>query len=293
MPKEWLVATIAVATLALGSCADTATTGVDTLPPTPSPAQLQAVVVASELTVRTHRVPIGITERGTPVDDAAVHVRAYAAAAADQLRTESDAPFRSEGLEGRGLYVATLDLDVAGQWLAAVSVRRPNGQTAALSVPFRVRTTSAVPMVGQPAPQTRNPTAADVRDVRDIDSGVPPDDMHTISIATAIGEHRPTLVVFATPAFCTSATCGPQVHAVQTLEPLYHDRLSFVHIEIYENFRPDPSKRQLAPAVLEWHLQTEPWVFLIDSHGRIGAEFEGTASADELRPAIDQVLQTA
>jgi hypothetical protein len=256
-----------------------------------SPAGIQAVPTASQLLVGLDRFPIGVLNHHTPVNDAAVHVRAYAAAGGSiQLRSEADAPFKGEGLEGRGLYVAHLRLDTPGQWLAEISVRLADGTQQTLPVPFKVLTQSSVPVVGQPAPHSRNLTARDVSDVSTIDSGTPPDDMHALSIADAIAQHRPALVVFATPAFCESATCGPQVHAVQQLEPAYRDRLAFIHVEIYRDFKPDPSKRQLSPTVLEWHLQTEPWVFLIDGRGIVAAVFEGTAATDELKQAVDQLL---
>jgi len=147
-----------------------------------------------------------------------------------------------------------------------------------------------VPAPGQPAPQSHNPTVRDVPDVSYIDSGQPPDDMHQLSIADAIAQHRPTLVVFATPAFCMSQTCGPQVHAVQQLEPRFRNRLTFIHVEVYQDFKPDPSKRRLTDTFVAWQFQTEPWVFLIDSKGTIRNRFEATADTDELGAAIDQLL---
>jgi peroxiredoxin len=129
-----------------------------------------------------------------------------------------------------------------------------------------------------------------VPDVSYIDSGVPPDDMHDLSIADAIGQRRPALVVFATPAFCTSRMCGPEVHAVQQLEPAYRARIVFIHVEIYQDFKPDPSKMRLTPTVLEWRLQSEPWVFLIDGNGIVRYACEGPAATDELRAALDELL---
>jgi hypothetical protein len=84
--------------------------------------------------------------------------------------------------------------------------------------------------------------------------------------------------------------CGPEVHAVQSLEPNYRDRITFIHIEIYRDYRPDPAKRRFTETVQEWRLQSEPWVFLIDSKGLIRMRFEGVADADELHAAIDQLL---
>ena len=281
------------AVVLLSGCADSTT---DSQPAAASAAPsagsaLQAQVVASQLTVGLDRVPIGIVDHNTPVNDATVHVRAYSAAGgSSQLKSEADAAFRGEGLEGLGLYIAYLRLDTPGPWLAAITVQRPGASPVSLPAPFKVLASATVPAAGQPAPLSHNQTVKDVPDVSYIDSGNPPDDMHTISIADAIDQHRPTLVVFATPAFCVSATCGPQVHAVQMLEPAYRDRLTFIHVEIYRDFKPDPSKRQLTQTVAEWHLETEPWVFLIDAHGVINVAFEATTAADELRQAADRLL---
>lgn len=235
-------------------------------------------------------MPIGLLDRNTPVSDAVVRVRAYRQTPADPQRSESDAPFRGEGLLGKGAYVARLTFPAAGRWYLEVTARR-GGQTApAVAIPVNILPRPTTPGVGDPAPATRNATARDVSDVRDIDSGNPPDDMHELSIADAIAQHRPTLVVFATPAFCTSAMCGPEVHAVQALEPAYRDRIAFIHVEIYQDFRIDPSKRRPTAAVQEWRLQSEPWVFLVDAGGIIRAAFEGPTATDELRAGIDRML---
>jgi hypothetical protein len=250
------------------------------------------VVAASELVVgNQQRVPIGITDHNTPVSDATVHVRSFVLnGTTGTFKGESDAPFKGEGLQGAGTYVAHLTFDKAGDWGVEVTASRPNGAHMTARLPMNVLALPVVPGVGQPAPMTRNPTARDVADVETIDSGRPPDDMHQLSIADAMQQHRPALVVFATPAFCTSKTCGPQIKVVQGLEPAYRDRLAFIHIEIYRDYKPDPSKRQLAQAVVDWRLQTEPWVFLIDSKGIIQSRFEGSAASDELKVAIDQLL---
>ena len=259
--------------------------------PTATPGGLQAEIVASELLPGLQRFPVGILDANTPVSDATVHVRAFSVAGNTlRLKGESDAPFRGAGLEGRGLYVAQLRFDTVGTWVAEITAQRPNGTQKVLRLPFKVTDKPMVPAPGQPAPQSHNPTVRDVPDVSYIDSGQPPDDMHQLSIADAIAQHRPTLVVFATPAFCVSQTCGPQVHAVQQLEPRYRNRLTFIHVEVYQDFKPDPSKRRLTDTFVAWQFQTEPWVFLIDSKGTIRNRFEATADTDELSAAIDQLL---
>jgi hypothetical protein len=39
----------------------------------------------------------------------------------------------------------------------------------------------------------------------------------------------------------------------------------------------------------DWHLDTEPWTFVVDRRGRISARFEGTVSVRELEEAVEQV----
>jgi hypothetical protein len=253
---------------------------------------LQAQIVATELVAGPQqRIPIGVTDHNTPITDATVHVRAFILQGnTGVLKGEADAPFKGEGLQGGGVYVVHLDLVPAGDWGLQITASRPNGEQLKQNLAFSVISAPVVPGVGQPAPLSNSPTIREQPDATYIDSGRPPDDMHQLSIAQAMQQHRPTLVVFASPAYCTSRACGPEVSAVQSLEPTYRSRLSFIHVEIYTNFKPDPSKRTIAPTVTEWRLQSEPWIFLIDSRGVIQSRFEGPTASDEIKAAIDKLL---
>jgi hypothetical protein len=285
----------AAASLLLAACGGSAASPASA-PDTGSSASgnpLQAQIIASELDAGPHeRVPLGVTDHNTPVSDATVHVRAFLLGSGNQaqLKGETDALFKGAGLQGGGVYVAYLDLEPAGNWGLQITASRPNGERVTQQLAFNVIANPVVPGVGQAAPLSNSPTIHDHPDVSTIDTGNPPDDMHQLSIAQAIEQHRPTLVVFASPAFCTSKACGPEVQVVESLEPAYRNRLTFIHIEIYTNYKPDPSKRTIAPTVTEWRLQTEPWIFLIDSHGIIRTRFEGPTALDELQAAINQLL---
>jgi glutathione peroxidase-family protein len=46
----------------------------------------------------------------------------------------------------------------------------------------------------------------------------------------------------------------------------------------------------VAAPMIEWRLQTEPWIFVVDADGRIAARFEGAASPSELQEAIQKTL---
>src|SRR5207245_8033951 len=123
-PHSWRVGVGAALMLVLAACGSSVATA-----SSPSSSQLQAVVAASELVVGKHqRVPIGITDHNTPVSDATVHVRSFVLnGSIGTFKGESDAPFKGEGLQGAGTYVAHLDFDKAGDWGVEVTASRPNG----------------------------------------------------------------------------------------------------------------------------------------------------------------------
>ena len=118
-------------------------------------------------------------------------------------------------------------------------------------------------------------------------------DFYRLAIADALEQARPFMVVFSTPAFCQTRTCGPQLDAAQSLKERHGDRMSFIHVEVFQ--RPDfllrgEGQPEARPAVNEWRLQTEPWVFLVDGQGVIFDRFEGFAPEAELEESIARLL---
>lgn len=43
-------------------------------------------------------------------------------------------------------------------------------------------------------------------------------------------------------------------------------------------------------AVAEWHLSSEPWIFVVTGQGSIHAKFEGLVTVRELETALQQML---
>ena len=122
---------------------------------------------------------------------------------------------------------------------------------------------------------------------------------YTLSIADAIAASKPFVVVFATPAFCTSGVCGPALDQVRSISDLYAGQVNFIHVEPYflelvnghAQPRVDAAGRpQTVPAVADWGLPTEPYVFVVDGNGKVAAKFEGMAYPDELTAALDALL---
>ncbi len=70
------------------------------------------------------------------------------------------------------------------------------------------------------------------------------------SVATG----KPTVVLFATPAYCATRICGPSPEAMSALQRRYGDSVSFIHIEIH----PGSDMTKPVGTFDEWHLSTEP-----------------------------------
>ena len=109
----------------------------------------------------------------------------------------------------------------------------------------------------------------------------------------AVTSGKPTVITFATPAFCQSATCGPQVDVISAIKDRHKGEANFIHIEVYENpkeMEGDISKGRLSPILTEWGLQSEPFTFVIDSDGLVAANLQGFVTEDEVRVALEAVL---
>ena len=153
-----------------------------------------------------------------------------------------------------------------------------------------VRESPATLAVGSPAPRSRNLIARDVKDLRQIDTSLKPDPrLHQARIADAVAQRKPQLIVFATPQFCTSRMCGPVVDIVRTLIPTYGKRVAIIHQEIWQDF----VEKKMFRTVEEWRLDTEPWIFVVDSEGIIRAKFEGLVTVEEIESALQQVVTGA
>jgi hypothetical protein len=186
------------------------------------------------------------------------------------------------------LYVVHLDVPSPGTYsvLAKPVGGRPIQGLGNLIV--RPRTFS--PEIGARAYPSRTPTLESVQGNASLaTTRVPPDTgLLKYSVAESLAAHKPFVVVFATPKFCSSRTCGPVVDVVDAVRTqMRHSGVRFMHVEIYK--QNDPAKG-FNRWVREWHLPTEPWVFVVGSQGRIEAKFEGSVSASELRRTIGRSI---
>jgi hypothetical protein len=181
------------------------------------------------------------------------------------------------------LYVTTLPFKKPGKYLVLGLFRLDNRLVQA-GTTVNVVKGSNVPAVGSRAPMMHTPTTASVGgDVSQIDTRQPPDDMHDVDYADALGK-RPIVLVFGTPALCQSRVCGPVVDiAEQVKHSRPKDDVAWIHMEIFNNNKMVDGYR---PQFLKYNLPSEPWVFTINRKGRIAARIEGAFGADELQKAV-------
>jgi len=179
----------------------------------------------------------------------------------------------------RGVYEADdVRFDRAGFWRVDVTADVAGAGTEHASVPFPVAEHAALPAPGQRALHTDNLTmsskgvpkaAIDSRYVTD--GKIPDPELHRWTIAEALAQHRPILVVFATPLYCQSRFCGPVTDAVDALYRRYRDRAVFIHVEIWRDYNAQP--QEINKAAADWLYRngdlTEPWLYLIGSNGVI------------------------
>src|SRR5262249_50669715 len=188
----------------------------------------------------------------------------------------------------RGIYVAHLTLPRAGAWGLEIAVEHAPGVIEATRLRVAALPRSRAPLPGAPAPRSRNQIAADVSDLRLIDSSEPPDPrLHQTRIADAIRQGRAQLIVFATPKYCTSRVCGPVLDIVRTLIPAYGDRVAFVHEEIWQA----GGRQRLSPGVGGGTRRPERGIFIVGGGGVTRPRFEGTPPRRELETALRQTLR--
>ena len=196
---------------------------------------------------------------------------------------------------GTGIHAADVAFDQAGDWVVEVT-----GDVAGKSLPlleraFQVPLNSLSPTLGTPAPASVQPILSDVKDITEIDSSSPPNpEMHDMTIAAAVSSGRPSVIAFASAGVCASPICGPAKETVDELWQKYNGQANFIHVEPYDlkalgdGAQPQP----LAWVTAEWGVQSEPWIFLVDSQGFIADKFQVLAGYDELDAAIARLLSS-
>ena len=203
------------------------------------------------------------------------------------VKITTDAEFVWVVPDAFGLYRADIPFDRPGLWEIDFDV-----STGEDSAPFLVDVLAAPSTVaaGDSAPLITTPTSSDVP-ISDLTTDPEPmPSLYELSLDEAFTNGQQSVVIFATPAYCTSAACGPLLQQTKDAAASFDD-VNFVHIEVYSGFNEagfQPDVDHLVPAVEAFKLPSEPWIFVIDSNGVVKSRLEGVLSQGELEQVINR-----
>ena len=188
----------------------------------------------------------------------------------------------TEGLpKGRGVYRSDFTFGQEGTWKGQA---RFSGDTTGFTM--KLPATAVAPIPGAAAPRAASPTTTDALGVNPICTRKPECPLHTVSLAEVVGTGTPVAVLFATPALCTSAYCGPVLDEMLDIIGPYQDRVTFVHVDIYKSL----TNNTLSPTVEAWSLPSEPWLYGIDGAGNITARLDTAFGRSEMVALFDGLV---
>ncbi|HEX3540196.1 MAG TPA: hypothetical protein VHT75_07085 [Acidimicrobiales bacterium] len=161
------------------------------------------------------------------------------------------------------------------------------GMTADSPVAVIDPKSAMIPRAGQKLIRTATPTDANHLAVNPICTRAQECPFHAVSLDAAMDMNRPLALIFATPALCETATCGPVLDTIVALSSQFAGKITFVHSEIFTALSRNAPN---TPAVLAYHLQSEPLLFLADGTGTITERVDGLFGKAEATAALTRLV---
>ena len=258
---------------------------------------LQAIFATPDISTGKHRIAFALTSQTGLVKAPSVAVQSFYEPDGESLDDPVQtalALFHPFPLVERGLYVTKLNFERPGGWTIRATVLGDDGLPKKATLSFDVPDETHAPPVGEPVIPSRSKTVRDVDTLSQLTTGSMQDeDLYQVSIADAVESGLPTVIVMASPAFCTNAVCGPQVEVLRDLKDEFAGQANFVHVDYYDNpdeIQGDLGRAVLSPVAREWNIPSTEWSFVIDRDGVISGRFEGFTPLEELRQALKRVL---
>ena len=213
-----------------------------------------------------------------------------------EVKSQRNAQFIRWPTGKSGVYLLEdVTFDKEGNWGLLVDYSDDSGDIYVGQISFEVKKRSSAPAIGEIAPNSINKTVNNGFKLSEITSSPEPDlDLYSLTIQEAVNTEKPTLIVFASPAFCQTATCGPQIKIVSNIKDIYKNAANFIHIEVFDNpseMQGNFSKAKISPLMEEWSLVSEPFTFIVDKDGIITRKFEGFTTSDELVSALKKLIE--
>ena len=197
-----------------------------------------------------------------------------------------------------GVYVIDVDLPTSGEYGVEFTTTPAGGTAETIRTTMEVQPSTDVISVGDHAPPSKTPTLDQVGgDVSKISTDPKPvKAFYETSIEGAVAAKKPFVVAFATPKFCVTQQCGPTLDRLKPIAAKHPD-VTIINVEPYlledvdGSLQPVLTNGELTPtqATNEWHLPTEPWVFVVDRNGVVTDSFMLIFSDEELDKAMAAV----
>jgi hypothetical protein len=190
-------------------------------------------------------------------------------------------------LPGGGSWVAYTEFDSSGPWVMDINGRTDDGRTGTAESQLLVSGRDGMPTYGFPPPEIETPSLADGLSLEQLSSDRSPLEMlYRQSVGEAVGQGKPALIHFGSPAHCEGDACRAAMTEIRAIATRYGERLNTVHVESRDLENPS----ELSEAAKAWDLPSEPWTFLFDGSGFLAVRVEGAIGNTELGLLIDRVL---
>lgn len=257
---------------------------------------MEVIIVPSELVVGPNRFAVGLLGAdGGQLDATEVEFVYYDLSNAQQPVEESSATATRLATPDDDIiiWVQQRDFARAGDWGVQINATTAAGSTLTRNIAFAVQDDSDALLPGEKAPDVDSPTLASVdNDLALLTSASEPDqELYTQTIGEALESGRPTLVLFATPAYCQTRFCGPDYDIVHELRETWGEQVNMIHVEVYSGL-PNPVSNDwaLADAMTAFGVTTEPWLYLIDADGVVQYRVEGLFTYEEINTQIEALI---
>lgn len=286
MGKRWGWIGLCLGLLSIGCQATTPTP--ETAVVTAVPSAYQVLIPANDFVVGTPRLPLVLFDGPDPVGDAtAMQVRLFGLqedGSSELVWTGEATPYRDYEVP---YWVVYPEIPLPGTWGLEIQTTLADGSQDVQRRSLEVGAEGGAPEVGSAAPAVRQRTITDQPDLTLLTSATEPNPaLYTMTIADALASGRPSVITFATPAFCQTQLCAPTLESVEAVYAAKGQAANFIHVEIYQDFQ----TLEVAQAVRDWGLISEPWTFVVDSQGVVQARLAGPVSPTELTEQLEAVL---
>jgi hypothetical protein len=188
------------------------------------------------------------------------------------------------------IYEAQVPFEKSGAY-AVLVVTKVGGKLVGAATQVKVQKSNPIPDVGDKPPTVDTETVDSAGgNIKSIDTRVPSaPELHRDNFADVVGK-KPVALLFATPQLCTSRVCGPVVDIELQMKSEFGDKLAWIHQEVWKD---NKLNGQLREPLTAFHLQTEPWLFVVGKDGRVKARLEGSFGQRAFKDAIEKGLQSS